>query len=319
MNRLFAIYRSLFAVEKITLAYNLLTCLLLFVFWGEMQNPGEKLLERLAIAIGTFLLVGLYHLLPSRMVVYLRVIFQLALLAYWYPETYEVNRLFPNLDHYFALAEQWLCREQPSVTFQQNFPSKWVSEALNLGYWSYYPMMVTVGTFYFFRRYAQFQWWAFVLMLSFYFYYIIYLFLPVAGPQFYFPAIGWDHVVAGVFPPLGDYFRFHPQLPPALHVQPGFFHTLVEQAQAAGERPTAAFPSSHVGISTVLMCMAIRVSRKLFSALLPFYILLCLATVYIQAHYLIDSVAGFLSGLLFYNLSAVIYRRFVKEERTTVG
>jgi hypothetical protein len=39
------------------------------------------------------------------------------------------------------------------------------------------------------------------------------------------------------------------------------------------------------------MIMSWRASKKLFGFLLPFYVLLCGATVYIQAHYLIDSIA----------------------------
>ena len=71
------------------------------------------------------------------------------------------------------------------------------------------------------------------------------------------------------------------------------FYSLVEGSQQVGERPTAAFPSSHVGISTILMIMAWRGSKKLFACLIPFYMLLCGATVYIQAHYVIDAIVGF--------------------------
>ena len=34
--------------------------------------------------------------------------------------------------------------------------------------------------------------------------------------------------------------------------------------------------------------------------LLPLYVLLCFATVYIQAHYAIDAIAGLLTGVVFY-------------------
>ena len=44
------------------------------------------------------------------------------------------------------------------------------------------------------------------------------------------------------------------------------------------------------------MIMAWRGSRCLFACLLPFYLLLCGATVYIQAHYLIDAIVGFFSA-----------------------
>jgi len=44
----------------------------------------------------------------------------------------------------------------------------------------------------------------------------------------------------------------------------------------------------------------------------PFYLLLCGATVYIQAHYLIDSIAGFFSAFLVYWLSSTLYQVWTK-------
>ena len=43
-------------------------------------------------------------------------------------------------------------------------------------------------------------------------------------------------------------------------------------------------------------------SRRLTLILLPFFILLCLSTVYIQAHYAIDAIAGLITGVAFYYL-----------------
>jgi len=92
----------------------------------------------------------------------------------------------------------------------------------------------------------------------------------------------------------------------------GFFFRLVEAAQASGERPTAAFPSSHVGMSTILMILAGKANRRLMWGMFPFYLLLCGATVYIQAHYLIDSIAGFFSAFLVYWLSSTLYQVWTK-------
>jgi membrane-associated phospholipid phosphatase len=58
------------------------------------------------------------------------------------------------------------------------------------------------------------------------------------------------------------------------------------------------------------MIMAWRANRRLSLVLLPFYLLLCGATVYIQAHYLIDAIAGFLSALVIYQLSTYLYKRW---------
>ena len=145
---------------------------------------------------------------------------------------------------------------------------------------------------------------------QFFIYYLIYIFVPVAGPQFYFPAIGDDNVAQGVFPSIGDYFNHNQELLPGPGYDHGFFYNLVEGSQQIGERPTAAFPSSHVGISTILMIMAWRGSRRLFACLFPFYVLLCCATVYIQAHYLIDSIVGFVSAFGLYVMVTWMFKRW---------
>jgi membrane-associated phospholipid phosphatase len=78
----------------------------------------------------------------------------------------------------------------------------------------------------------------------------------------------------------------------------------------AGERPTAAFPSSHVGVTLVLLLLAWRSgSRRLFYWVLPFLLLMCLATVYIRAHYAIDVFAGLISGTMIYFILQFLYTR----------
>ena len=302
--------KGLFPVEVVGVIYTALTTLFLLLFWAKMDHPGEMLLDRLYIVAGMVALIGVYKLYPCRLTTLMRCGYQLALLSYWYPDTYEFNRYLPNLDHLFASAEQWLFGCQPALVFCRNFPQLWVSEPLNLGYFSYYPMIASVALWYFIRRYDLFQKWTFVLATSFFVYYLIYIILPVTGPQFYFPAIGEQNVLDGVFPAVGDYFNTHRELLPGPDYEHGFFYSLVEGSQQVGERPTAAFPSSHVGISTILMFMAFRGSKRLFGFLFPFYVLLCVATVYIQAHYVIDAMAGFISAFLIYAFTSWLYRKF---------
>ena len=119
-----------------------------------------------------------------------------------------------------------------------------------------------------------------------------------------------ENVSSGYFPSIGDYFNHHLELLPGPGYEHGFFYNLVEASQQVGERPTAAFPSSHVGISTILMIMAYRGNKILFSCLMPFYVLLCCATVYIQAHYLIDAIAGFISAIGLYYLATWMYKKW---------
>ena len=302
--------KGLFAVEKITLIYNLLTSILILFLFQRMDHPWHMLLDRAMIAAMTFLLMYLYRLAPCKFSAFVRIVIQMSLLSYWYPDTFEFNRLFPNLDYIFATVEQGLFGCQPSVEFSKHCPSIWFSEPFNMGYFFYYPMILVVTVWYFLTHFEWFEKICFVLVTSFFIYYLFYILVPVAGPQFYFPAIGMDKVNAGIFPPIGDYFNWNDYLVPGPGYDQGFFYQLVEASQEVGERPTAAFPSSHVAISTIVMIMAWRVSRKLAAVLAPFYVLLCCATVYIQAHYLVDSLVGLVSAFFVYQLATLMYKRW---------
>lgn len=297
-------------MERISLIYNAITTLLIVLLYGRMDHPGLMLIERAGIVAVTFVLIYLYQKYPCRLSAFVRMVVQMSFLAYWYPDTFEFNRLFPNLDYFFASAEQFLFDCQPAVEFSKLFPSIWFSEPFNMGYFAYYPMIAVVAIYYFVFRFDLFEKASFVIVTSFFIYYLIYIFVPVAGPQFYFPAIGMDNVATQNFLAIGDYFNDNAILLPGPNFEQGLFFDLVEASQEVGERPTAAFPSSHVGISTILMIMAWRVNKKLCYGLTPFYILLCCATVYIQAHYLIDVLAGWCSAVCIYIAATWMYKHW---------
>ena len=302
--------KGLFAVERISLIYNAITTILIVLLYSRMDHPGMMLVERAGIVVITFTLIYLYQKYPCRLSAFVRMAVQMSFLVYWYPDTFEFNRLFPNLDHLFASAEQTLFGCQPALEFMNFCPSIWFSEPFNMGYFFYYPMIAIVVIYYFIFRFEWFEKVSFVMVTSFFIYYLIYIFVPVAGPQFYFPAIGMDNVMMENFLSIGDYFNHNDVLLPGPNFDQGLFYDLVEASQEVGERPTAAFPSSHVGISTISMIMAWRVNKKLCYGLAPFYVLLCGATVYIQAHYLIDVFAGLISAVCIYMLSTWMYKRW---------
>jgi membrane-associated phospholipid phosphatase len=221
-------------------------------------------------------------------------------------DIYEFCSRFPNLDHVFASAEQWLFGCQPSLEFSRALPQKFWSEAFHMGYFAYYPMIFATAILPLTQSKARFAEYSFIILATFLLYYVIYLFLPVAGPQYYFAAIGEQAAEAGNFTAVGDYFRTHLEMRPSPGPE-GFFRSCVESAQAGGERPQAAFPSSHVGVSTVLMILLWRLRNWAFVCILPFYVLLCCATVYIEAHYAIDVIGGFVSAVVFYFLTKKAY------------
>ncbi len=301
--------RGLFIAEWIMLGYLVFTLLMVLVTYTKVANPDAMIWGRIRIAVMTFAMWGVYRMVPCKLTRFARIVVQMALLGWWYPDTYELNRLLPNLDHVFATAEQSIFGCQPALLFCEKMPWPVVSELMDMGYASYYPMIVLAAVYYFIWKYSEFQRATFVILASFFAYYIIFDLIPVTGPTFYYKAVGLDNITAGIFPNVGDWFNSHTECLPSPGYTDGLFYQLVEDAKAAGERPTAAFPSSHVGISTVIMLLVWHTrNRRLFLCMLPFYFFLCMATVYIQAHYAVDALAGFVSGILFYFLFMNIYK-----------
>ena len=283
------------------LAYLLFTLIIVLFCYTKVQNPDAMIWGRIRIVVITAALWLVYRMAPCRFTRLARISTQLALLSWWYPDTYEINRMLPNLDHMFAAWEQSLFGCQPAVEFSRAMPWPLFSELMDMGYASYYPMIAVVVFFYFICRYREYERAAFVVLASFFIYYVVFVLVPVTGPTFYYKAVGMTDITRGVFPNVHDYFNYYQDCLPAPGYKDGLFYQMVEDAKAAGERPTAAFPSSHVGVSTVLMLLAWHSgNRRLLYILLPFHVLLCFATVYIQAHYAVDALAGLVSGVAVY-------------------
>ncbi|MBP5778216.1 MAG: phosphatase PAP2 family protein [Prevotella sp.] len=296
-------HQGLLTVEWVILGYWLLTLLFVLFTSTKMQDSEALIWGRVKVLAVMVAMWAVYRMIPCRFTLLCRVTVQLALLSWWYPDTYELNRILPNLDHLFAGYEQQLFGCQPALLFSETVTNPVFSELMYLGYVSYFPLIAVITAFFFFWRYAEFNRAVFVILASFFLYYVIFIFLPVTGPQYYYEAVGLDQIAQGIFPNVQDYFATHNALPSMPGYSDGFFYDCVANAHATGERPTAAFPSSHVGITTILVFLAWRAkSRLLFYGLLPFYILMCLATVYIRAHYLIDVIGGWVSAVIFYIL-----------------
>ena len=95
--------KGLFAVEKITLIYNLLTSILILFLFQRMDHPWHMLLDRAMIAAMTFLLMYLYRLAPCKFSAFVRVVIQMSLLSYWYPDTFGLTGSSPILIMYLLL------------------------------------------------------------------------------------------------------------------------------------------------------------------------------------------------------------------------
>jgi len=88
--------KGLFAVEKITLIYNLLTSILILFLFQEMDHPVQMLIDRAMIAGMTFLLMYLYRLGPCKFSAFVRIGTPIHLSLTGYSRTSTMFLLRPN-------------------------------------------------------------------------------------------------------------------------------------------------------------------------------------------------------------------------------
>jgi membrane-associated phospholipid phosphatase len=291
------------APEVAQFIYAILTALIILFTWTNLKDPSTLLWQRITALSGTIALWAVYWLWPCRAVMMCRLGYLLLLLGAWYPDTYEINQQFGCLDHIFAGWEQSLFNCQPAAVFSERFSSRVVSELMYMGYVSYYLFFVVTIFLVFIRDYKQVERVSFMIFTGFFLCYIIYLFLPVTGPQYYYLAAGIENIKEANFPDVGHYFADSTECLKAPGWSDGLFYGLCQMAHQTGERPTAAFPSSHVAIATLVMVMVMRMRMWKYMLILAVpYLFLCMSTVYIYAHYAIDAIAGFFVGIAFFFL-----------------
>lgn len=169
--------------------------------------------------------------------------------------------------------ERALFGGQPSLWLSDALPWLPLSEALHLGYVSYYAIVpVALIGVYSTRGPAALDRTAFAVALAFFLSYVIFVLLPVAGPRYEFAPIGGDLSRGTLY-----------QL----------VHAILESASSRG----TAFPSSHVAASLAAVLGAGREDRRWLWLLIVPEAALAVGTVYGRFHYAVDALAGVALGL----------------------
>ena len=280
-------------IKKINLSD--LVVFIFLVLSGLIILLGNAKTEHFTILIGSriaavaiiFTLIKVDAAFKNRIIQFIRCFYPLLFTAYFYGETgYYNNIYFADLDGIFIQLEQWFFGFQPALLFSLKFDSFWFNELMFFSYFSYYLIVFVFPLIVYIKKRAEFDRLFFLIIFSFYAYYLIFAIFPVVGPQFYFPA------------------------EQAEITHPGLFGKMVKFFQDAGETPTGAFPSSHVGLSWIILIASYKLYKKLFWVILPLAILICFSTVYIKAHYVVDVFAGLVSAVLLYFLGDKIYDKY---------
>jgi hypothetical protein len=176
--------------------------------------------------------------------------------------------------------EEEIFGSQVSRTWWQSSPSRFWSTVLHASYFSYY-LVVPAGPIWFLWRGDRraLERAVLAILTTFVVCYLVFLFLPVAGPYYEFVRPG---------PEMLDNWAAR------------LVYGVLENGSSYG----AAFPSSHVAATLVATGAAAIASRGLGLVLGVPSLLLTIGVVYCQMHYAVDALAGVLvAGIV---LTAVV-------------
>ncbi len=272
-------------IDVLFFNYLLISTIFLLLSWNSINQAWLLIGLRVIMSLLIVWLCYIHHSGSHSLVKLFRGAYPILLSGYFYSETFFYNKLlFNNIDPILIKSDAYIFGFQPSVEFSSAFSSLLWSELMYFSYFCFYLIIMTFVLYVFFKRRAYFAEAVFKLSFALYFFYLFFSFIPSAGPQFYFNAP-------------------ENRLPDAY-----FFNHVMHFIQETAEQPTGAFPSSHVGISVIIVWLSYRKALSLFKLFGPVVLLLILSTVYIKAHYVVDIIGGlFIAPFILY-LSNILYR-----------
>lgn len=262
------------------------------IIFGKAKTEYFPLLisARIVALLLIFMLIKLHASNKSKIISFLRHFYPLLFTAYFYGETgYYNNIFFPDLDGLFVDVDNFLFGFQPALRFSTRYDNLWFSELMYFSYFSFYLLIIIFPIILYFKNNSEFDKFFFIIIFSAYSYYLFFAIFPVVGPQFFFP-VGQVEIA-----------------------QPLFWGKIMKFIQDTGETPTGAFPSSHVGLSLIILLISARTNTKQLIVIFPLALLVCFSTVYIKAHYVIDIIGGIISVPLLYFLGDKIYTFYSKK------
>lgn len=276
-------------LDWVTLLYILFSTVYILFGASQLNNSLPFLAFRLLMLGIVLLLAYLSKLYASNKTVsFFRNLYPLLFTGYLYSETfYFKNFIFStDFDAHLAHIDRLLFGCEPGFEFSKLLPQVWFKELMAMCYFSYFLIIIGFSITIYLKNKVKMAKAIFVITTSFFIYYSLYALIPVAGPKFHYhlSPLTPNHIFENIL-----------------------YHILIDS-----EKPTGAFPSSHIGISVIVCYLAYHYHRFSFYVYLPLTIGICFATVYLQAHYVIDVIAAFVSIPLFIWFSQWLYSKFVK-------
>lgn len=276
-------------IDYLFFGYVLITTILLILSCNQATNCLELLVTRAVIITVVVTIIFLNTKIKNSILELTRNIYPVIISGYFYSETVFYNKLiWNNLDQKLIDLDQYIFGFQPSLEFSAYFSNQLFSELMYFGYFSFYILIISFVAIAYYKLKEESTKLIFIFTATTFLFYLFFGIFPAAGPQFYLPSPEKD-------------------LPTAY-----FFDKVMHFIQSKAEQPTAAFPSSHVGISIIILLLLRKRVPLIFKISIPFISILILSTVYIKAHYAIDVLGGIIIAPIILYLASSLYKSSFK-------
>lgn len=227
---------------------------------------------------------------PGRPLRFVRDLYHLPLGVVYYRETAALHEAMwgeVRFDDAIAGLDDLLFGGQPCLLLARALPGPVVNEVMHLTYLSYYGLTVIGGIALWCRCDERtFARALHAIVFTMLVCYATYAVFPVVGPPFHWPGLhdaGLD----------------------------GFFRGALDRLLVL-DKPTGAFPSSHVAVTVAFLSAFWRYLRPMFRLTIAPASLLIVSTVYVRAHYACDAIAGLVVGLVAFRLAERVREPMMK-------
>ena len=274
------------AFEWVTLAYFAWLEAIVLVFHRNIPHAGRYFALHLLLAAAVVCLAGYSAQSRGELVRLARHWYPLPLYIFFFEELQGlVHAIFPGwFDRWLIAFDYSVTGVHPSVWLAR-FASPALNDFMQFAYMTYFLNLIILPAILYARRQPLAFWTVMTsTAIANYSIYVIAILLPIESP--YYSLASLD----------------------AKPLRGGYCTALIGLIERFGRVHGAAFPSAHVAGSMVAVLAAWRYRRWLFWVCLPFFLCMCVATVYGRYHYVADVLAGLTVGAAGFALGTKLMR-----------
>jgi membrane-associated phospholipid phosphatase len=279
----------LFPADVATLGYLFAISILIIFFNPQLPGWWRFMLLHLGIASSILFMASIRWEHPACRFFRNWYPFFLITFLFWEAENF-VHLIYPDWkSSWLILADFKLLGGHPTVALEQ-ITNPFATEFFEFIYFTYYFIPILGLWIYFKQPKRNFQQFAAHYFLALYLGYLIFPLVPAEGP--------WK-TLAGQQTMLLEGKWIFRQLNDYLHQK--------------GAIVGGCFPSTHLSAATAVVFAATQWSKKMFWGTVVWFALLFFSTVYGRYHYVVDGVAGMVTGAVALLLSTALIKRIYPE------